>query len=471
MVRLLALVVAGFALSSCAASAAPPPIKHVFVIVLENKDASKTFAPDSPAPYLSKTLRSQGVYIPGYYGIGHYSLTNYVAMVSGQAPNSQTQGDCQIYTEMLPGTPGPDGQAIGQGCVHPMSVKTVADQLEAKGLSWKGYMEDMGNDPARETPTCGHPAIGAQDDTQSATPKDQYATRHDPFVYFHTIIDDQARCDAHVVRLDRLSADLGSAATTPNYSFITPDLCHDGHDATCADGGPGGLQAADDFLQTWVPKIVNAPAFKDGLLVVTFDEAEKDSSACCNEQSGPNTPSPGGAQPGPGGGRTGAVLLSPYIKPGTATPQPYNHYALLRSVEDLFGLNHLGYAGQAGLAPFGDDVYSNDAGTTAAAVAAPAALGAPVRGCRIARLAGRPRALPARTMLQGLRLRRSAGRRVVSFRTLHGARLTVRSAGARPATLRARACRAYRLTLARGSRGTVRVTAATGTHAERRALR
>ena len=465
MARLLALALAAAVLTGCASSAAvaaPPPIRHVFVIVLENKDAAKTFSDTSDAPYLARTLRSQGAFVPGYYGIGHLSNPNYLAMISGQAPNPQTQGDCQVFSEFLPGqTVGPDGQAVGQGCVYPSSVKTVADQLEAKGLSWKGYMQDMGADPSREPAACAHPAIGSQDKTQSATAKDQYATRHDPFVYFHSIIDDQARCAARVVNLDALAGDLGSAATTPNYSFITPDLCADGHDATCADGGAGGLKAADAFLQTWVPRIVNSPAFHDGMLVVTFDEAESDSSACCNEQSGPNTPSAGGPEPGPGGGRIGAVVLSPYVRAGTTSPQAYNHYSFLRSVEDLFGVEHLGYAGQDGLQAFGDDIYSNAAGTTVPAVTPSGA-----RSCRAASLAGKPRRLAAHTLLASVRLRRAAGRRVLTVRTTHYARVRVPGTASRLV----QPCRPTAITLPRGARGKVRVTASTRTHAERRTV-
>ncbi|MEA2303350.1 MAG: phosphatidylinositol-3-phosphatase, partial [Solirubrobacteraceae bacterium] len=189
-------------------------------------------------------------------------------------------------------------------------------------------------------------------------PADQYATRHNPFVYFHSIIDRPA-CAARDVPLSRLGGDLAQAATTPNLSFITPDLCHDGHDATCADGGPGGLPAADAFLRTWVPRITASPAFRrDGLLVIAFDEAAADSTACCGEQPGPNTPAPGGQSGGPGGGRTGAVLLSRFIRPGTTTAYEYNHYSLLRSIEDTFGLAHLGYAAAPGLRPFGSDVFT-----------------------------------------------------------------------------------------------------------------
>src|SRR3954452_8394433 len=261
-------------------------VRHVFVIVLENENADTSFGPNSPAPYLAQTLTAQGQFLPNYFGVTHESLGNYVAMVSGQGSNVETQADCQFYTDVLPGLIGPDDQAIGQGCVYPSSVKTVTDQMSAAGLTWKGYMEDMGNDPARESSTCGHPAPNSQDKTQNATATDQYAARHNPFVYFHSLLDSGA-CAANDVRLDALASDLAEKSTTPNFSFITPDLCNDGHDATCADGGAGGLPAADTFLRTRVPRIVASKAFADGLLVITFDEADDDSTACCNEPTGP----------------------------------------------------------------------------------------------------------------------------------------------------------------------------------------
>ena len=114
-----------------------------------------------------------------------------------------------------------------------------------------------------------------------------------------------------------LPGDLARASATPAFSFLAPNLCNDGHDAPCADGAPGGLAQADRFLARWVPVIMAAPAYEDGgLIVVTFDEGS-DAAACCGESSGlglshPNGPLPG--KTGPGGGRTGAVLLSPLIQ-------------------------------------------------------------------------------------------------------------------------------------------------------------
>jgi hypothetical protein len=333
----------------------------VFVIVLENESASTTFAPNSPAPYLAKTLTSEGAYLPNYYGTGHESNDNYISMISGQAPNPQNQGDCQIFSDFTPDVIGSYGQAQGQGCVFPADVKTIADQLDAAGLTWRGYDQSMGADPTREPAECAHPGVNHQDNTQSATASDQYATRHNPFVYFHSIIDDTALCDSHVVNLNLLSQDLASASSTPNYVFITPDLCSDGHDATCADSSrPGGFAGIDQFLQQWVPRITGSPAFRDqnGLLAIIFDEGgnTSDSASCCGEIAGPNSPEPG--INGPGGGDTGAVLLSPCIKPRTVSQQPYNHYTLLRSVEDLFGLEHLGYAQLPDERSLGTDVFN-----------------------------------------------------------------------------------------------------------------
>jgi hypothetical protein len=332
-----------------------PPIRHVFTIVLENKSYSETFGPNSPAPYLSRYLTSQGALLTNYYGIGHNSLDNYIALVSGQAPNAATQSDCQIYQDFQPSPTQVDvnGQVLGQGCVFPFETQTIADQLTAHQLTWRGYMEDM---PV----PCTHPALNTQDQTQTAQPGDQYAARHNPFVYFHSITD--APACANDVPLTQLSTDLRRYEATPNYVFITPNLCHDGHDSPCVNGEPGGLVSIDAFLQQWVPQILNSPAYKrDGLLLILFDEAEfsgsnADSSACCNELPGPNSPLPGIT--GPGGGLVGAVVLSRYVRPGTITTTPYNHYSILRTIEDLFGFDHLGYAALGTLNSFDVDVFT-----------------------------------------------------------------------------------------------------------------
>ncbi len=333
------------------------------MINLENKNYDETFGPDSPAPYLSQDLVAKGVLLQQYFAIGHVSLDNYIAEVSGQGPSKQTQLDCFTYTDFVSTGTGDLGQALGDGCVYPKSVKTIADQVAAKKLTWKGYMEDMSS-------PCLHPTLGEKDPYVAAgasNPSSAYATRHNPFVYFHSIVDSPT-CEKNVVPLTAFETDLASVKTTPNYSMITPNLCNDGHDSTCPDGSPGGLVSSNTWLQTWVPKILASPAFKkDGLLVVTFDEAEAvgdsaDATTCCDTPTYPNVESASSVKPGPGGGRIGAVLISPFIKPGSTSATPYNHFALLCSLEDLYGVKHLGYAAQPGLQCFGKDVYTNASG-------------------------------------------------------------------------------------------------------------
>jgi phosphatidylinositol-3-phosphatase len=308
--------------------AAGPKVGHVFVINLENKNYATTWGTQSVAKYLNGTLVPMGQLLTQYYGTSHASLGNYITQISGQPSNAATNGDCVTFTEYR----------NGEGCVYPSSVKTVADQLDGTGRSWKSYQEDM-------TTPCRHPRIGDGDTTLVARKGDMYATRHNPFVYFHSIID-TPRCAANVVDLKALDADIAAAARTPNLVYVTPNLCHDGHDTPCVDGQPGGLVSADRFLSTWVPKILASAAYNaDGLLVITLDESDNDASSCCGQQ-------------GSGGGRVGALLLSPHVGAGTTNKTPYNHSSLLCSIEDAFGVPHLAGAGARGLKCFGNDVYS-----------------------------------------------------------------------------------------------------------------
>jgi hypothetical protein len=400
------------------AALAPGTINHIVVIDLENEGYNTTFGPGSVATYLNGVLRKKGELLANYYATGHASLDNYISQVSGQSPARATQADClaggAAFADLTPGSASANGQVQGEGCVYPSSVPTIASQLDAKYppspkthvAAWKSYNEDMGNTPARDGGVadpaggtdCGHPPIGAPT-AVVATSADQYATRHNPFVWFHSVIDNAAVCDANDVPLGTLTAqgtpsatghlvrDFSKVSTTPRFAFITPNLCDDGHDATCAGTNSagttaGGLVGADAFLRHWVPTILKSPAYKQGdmLVVVTFDESEISpqtdpnyAAACCNEQPGPNTVAPGNAgattnAQAPGGGQIGALLLNPrYVKAGSVDSSgSYNHYSALRSYEDLLGLTtggtdgrgHIGLAAATGLKPFGKDVFN-----------------------------------------------------------------------------------------------------------------
>jgi len=360
--------------SGARAAFKPPRIKHVWVIVLENEGYESTFGNPSADPYLAQTLPSQGALLENYFATGHVSADNYISLVSGQPPNPENQADCPTFSNFAGAGMMSNGVEAGIGCVYPSEVQNIGTQLAAKHMRWKSYQEDMGNNPAREAAACGHPAIGAVDETQKAEAGDGYATRHNPFVYFHSVIDEQAACNKAVVALGSptgampasalrgehgLATDLSALAKTPRFSFITPNLCNDGHDFPCAGGSAGtsALANIDAFLQTWVPKITGSQAFREnGLLEITFDEAaNSETEACCEEMPGPASPFPGIT--GPGGGRVGAILLSPFIKPGTVSTVAYNHYSSLASWETLFGVPRLAYAATVPTA-FGPDVFT-----------------------------------------------------------------------------------------------------------------
>ncbi len=323
-----------------ATSAKLPRVGHVFIVNIENKGFRTTWGRHSSAPYLSRTLRAKGLLLTQYYGTAHHSLGNYTAQISGQGPTYAIQHDCGTYRAFQATRPTVrPGQVVGDGCVYPEQVRTLAGQLDKAGLSWRGYMEDMAK-------PCQHSRLGHGEQWSSATPQQQYATRHNPFMYFRSITARPTYCRAHVKPLSALRHDLRTTSHTRTLSYLTPDLCHDAHDATCADGGPGGLRAANVWFKTWVPRILRSPAFKkDGMLVITADESEgasEDSRACCGEGPGPNAGLPG--LEGPGGGRIGALVISPFVRPGSTSSRGYNHYSLLGSIEDLFGLGRLGYA-------------------------------------------------------------------------------------------------------------------------------
>jgi len=169
--------------------------------------------------------------------------------------------------------------------VFPKTIKTIGDQLDAEygdrvdgryAYPWRVYAEDMGNIPARDYGTpdplggtdCAHPPIGGADNSNSATAGDGYATRHNPFIYFHSVIDDHELCNERVVPLGtvtvghngapdtfagHLAEDLEHKKTTPAFAFVVPDLCNDGHDARCAPAAIGGTATEAAPRAGWRP--------------------------------------------------------------------------------------------------------------------------------------------------------------------------------------------------------------------------
>ena len=306
----------------------PGKIKHVWLIILENKSYDTTFTGLNKNTYLWQTLPKQGVLLKNYYGTGHDSQDNYITLASGQAPQTDVQNDCPYYDRFsgrvdkqggslkknrnygqMVSAAGVNAAAGQNGCVYPKSVPTLFNQLDANTVSWKGYAQDLGNP---ETPAgsprhsvgakyCGAPfskpgptGSASFPNPGKANATDQYVPKHFPFPWFASVLS-SGNCNAkHIANVfspsNGLYHDLQRESTTPAFNWITPNNCSDGHDAVCAgnnlSGGwsnpnmpktpanyTGGLYAADLFLAHVVPMIERSPAFRDGGLIdITFDE-------------------------------------------------------------------------------------------------------------------------------------------------------------------------------------------------------
>lgn len=258
-----------------AAVSAPPP--RVFLVVLENREFEEVIG-NPEAPYLNH-LAERGALATNFFGVAHPSLPNYLALLGGD-----TFGITENCTE----------------CV--ISGPNLATQLSRAGISWRAYMESM--------PSPCFSGAGAG----------RYAKRHNPFVYFPSITAVPGRC-RRVVPEARLPEDLDHHRL-PRFGWLTPDLCHDGHDC--------GLPAADWYLWRLLPRVVHQLG-PHGLLVVTFDEGRSD-GGCCGS---------------PGGGRIATILVGPDVPRGKQILQPADHYSLLASIEDRFGLPRLRLARDA----------------------------------------------------------------------------------------------------------------------------
>jgi hypothetical protein len=339
-----------------------PPVKHVFLIMLSDEPYASVFGPSSAAPYLSATLEHQGELLVRYDAVAHEELADEVALLSGQGPTLETAANCPNYTEIAGASTGPEEQVLGSGCVYPASTQTLLGQLSAKHLTWRAYVQ--GSDEAgAQAGACAHPTLGQPDPTaeQSAS-TGPYATFRNPFVYFASVVDSPA-CATDDVGLASLKADLASVKSTPSFSYIAPDRCDDGNPTPCTPGAPAGLAPANTFLKQVVPEITGSKAYKEsGLLVITVDEAPSsgelaDSSSCCGEPLFPNDPVKTLAGAPRGGGTVGALLLSPFVKGATVSQEAFNHFSLLRTIEDLFALNHLGYAGASTVKAFEPSMF------------------------------------------------------------------------------------------------------------------
>lgn len=298
--------------ATAASGGGVPAFGHVFVIVGENMEASGLNVGN--APYLLGTLAPQAAYLTRYYAITHHSLSNYVAMTSGQYTLCERHDD-------------PPAQC------H-QDVDNVFHQLDVAGISWREWMESMDAPCSLYTPS-------------EVSPADPYLHTHNPVIYYDNIegpggiwsgTNGSAECQANVLPMGAADATSTvnfdatlAAGNVSRFNFIVPNACEDGHTA-CAPHMNRPVQF-DRFLAREVPRILASPAFRaNGVLIITFDEGAARHMNFHDRVAR--------------GGRVLTIVLSPLVRPGVYTTI-LDHYSLLRTLEDGFRLPSLGRAAQA----------------------------------------------------------------------------------------------------------------------------
>lgn len=236
-----------------------PTFDHIFIIVMENRSYEEVVG-NSNAPFVNNLIKN-GALAQNYYAIAHPSLPNYIALLSG-------------------GTYG-----ITSDCTNCIISKTnLIDQLENNHKTWKAYFESL--------PKSGF--LGSQY---------PYTKKYNSFVYFSDIIKNRKRCQK-VVPYSNLKKDLSNSNTTPDFVWISPNLCHDTHYCPVNTG--------DKWLSKQIPLILTSPAFQNGnsLLIITWDEAERK-----------------------GKNHVAAIFVGNDVKIGFVSKTYYNHYSLLHTIE------------------------------------------------------------------------------------------------------------------------------------------
>jgi len=246
------------------------------MVIVEENNSYSAIIPNSQLPYIN-SLAQQYVLLTNWWGISHPSEPNYLAMVSGSIWDNPADLTPQDKTY-----PGP----------------TVVDQMAAKGIAWKAYMEDMPQ---------------ACDLTDAYSPGD-YDVNHNPFMYFTSIRSTSAQCN-RVVPFTQFAGDLANG-TAPPFMYVVPNLLNDMHNGTYA--------TADNWIKTQLGLVFASSWYKQGgTVVLTWDEGES------------------------GGDQIATVVISARLAGHGQVSGFGNHYGLLRSLEEIYGLGLLANAASA----------------------------------------------------------------------------------------------------------------------------
>jgi phosphatidylinositol-3-phosphatase len=319
---------------------------HIFVIIAENKNFEHIVG-SANAPRLSALAKEYGLATKSY-GVVHPSQANYIAMLGGDTFGIHDDDAWFCTAQMV----SPDCEfASNSGyATHVVQARSLMDQLTQANLTWKGYFEDLPEpgslaifNPSRESP-------------EPDRARFLYAAKHNAFITFEKTRDDPKLAEK-IVPLEQLRADLASGAL-PNFAHIVLNQCNDMHGLFPADPMPPEgcvldfkkretvealIRRGDKAIGDVVDEIVASPAWssdKNIAIVVTFDEDSTNSAGqqgCCGYD--PNSPA------NFGGGRIATIVATNHGPRQIEDATPYNHYSLLRTVEEAFGITeHLGFA-------------------------------------------------------------------------------------------------------------------------------
>ena len=307
-------------------------LDHVFVIMMENTSYDDLLSPNNTNTTFIQHLAATDGLADNYFGVTHDSLPNYIAATSGQTWGSNSDDTSQAPL---------------------FDHQNLVNQLVAAHVSWKAYMESL-------------PFPGDLVDT---TPDGLYVRKHDPFLMYPDVYNNPARAD-DVVPLTQLSTDL-SSGKVPQFVWVSPNICNDMHGGapTCpypnspTDANQAALyKDGDTFLRTWVGAITHSRAWtRHSAIFITWDEGgfeDQSPFGPTDIRPGPDSPilpaTPADPTSGGGGDLVGGTVYGgghvPMIVVASGVGHRVDsvfadHYSLLQSIEQNFGLPLLGNAG------------------------------------------------------------------------------------------------------------------------------
>ncbi len=265
----ISITATGTPVTATLTSAVIPAFVHIYLIVMENKDYTNIIG-NAQAPYMNNLVAQFGL-AANYTAVAHPSEPNYLALFSGS-----TQG-------------------VTDDGVYNLSGQNLADQIDAVGKTWRVYAENV--------PTNCFTGVIA---SNGADGDGTYARKHNPAISFTNISRSPTRC-ANITDLAHFDP------AVANYAFVVPNLCHDMHDCSVAEG--------DKFLAGFVPKILNSSAWQaDSVLFITWDEGTDNIG---------------------GGGHVPLIVISSRVQKGFRSDIAHNHYSLVRTIEEAWGFHCL----------------------------------------------------------------------------------------------------------------------------------